>query len=453
MSSIVDYMLIKKATLQEIGSAIRGRKGTTDLIPVTDMASEITSIQGTATVRGKCTILIGGTFSFNYGGIKDVVIYRPTCVAYTDDGEYLTFTAVSAGSGTVTVVSGSTPLLVYDVTVTGGACNHTNFTTEITRVATCVAVGVKTHTCSDCSVTWTEDIPRLDHTWSKVEYDPDKYSDGYGQYCTVCNEQREASCPHENTTDTVTKYATCSYTGVKTYTCTLCGEVVRTETIPKAAHTWENKYFESAGTYGRYCTTCGEEEEDISCLHPSSTMKITTPATCTSSGVRTFYCNACGAEVGSETIPASGHSEGSPVLVNADEMNCQVCAHYEVRCVECNSLLDEYDDDGNFGDHDDSNPLVVSASCTEPGYILCVCGVCLRQETTYTDPALGHDLELVADDSQSSGASLVCTRCDYVEEASYDCDILGHESDDGMYDIDGEAMYKCKRCGEYYSAD
>lgn len=82
-----------------------------------------------------------------------------------------------------------------------------------------------------------------------------------------------------------------------------------------------------------------------------------------------------------------------------------------------------------------------------------VCNTCGTLTDAPGDPALGHDYQLVADSSQSSGAAMECTRCGDSYEADYDCEILGHETDEGVYDIDGEAMYKCKHCGEYYSAD
>ena len=96
MASIVDYILIQKATLQGIANAIRTKKGTTGVIKVVDMAKEISTIQGTSTTKGSCIILVGGKFSYNYGNNKDLKIYCPSCVTYEDNGSELIFTAVSA---------------------------------------------------------------------------------------------------------------------------------------------------------------------------------------------------------------------------------------------------------------------------------------------------------------------------------------------------------------------
>ncbi len=71
-----------------------------------------------------------------------------------------------------------------------------------------------------------------------------------------------------------TKTATCSATGVKTYTCTVCGET-KTETIAKKSHSWEVKTKGSAtnkksGTYK--CKNCGTTKK----LYYPKTMSLST---------------------------------------------------------------------------------------------------------------------------------------------------------------------------------
>ncbi|MBQ7670319.1 MAG: hypothetical protein IJS45_06315 [Clostridia bacterium] len=79
---------------------------------------------------------------------------------------------------------------------------------------------------------------------------------------------------HSWNSGVVTTPATCKAYGVKTYTCTGCGETY-TEQIPKLAHTW------NAGT-------------------------VTTPATCKANGVKTYTCTACGTTY-TEQIPKLSH--------------------------------------------------------------------------------------------------------------------------------------------------
>lgn len=72
----------------------------------------------------------------------------------------------------------------------------------------------------------------------------------------------EVACEHNWNGGAVTKFATCTENGVKTYTCTICGET-RTETINAAGHTIVNDkkvaatYAKAGKTAGSHCSVCG----------------------------------------------------------------------------------------------------------------------------------------------------------------------------------------------------
>ena len=59
----------------------------------------------------------------------------------------------------------------------------------------------------------------------------------------------------------VTKKATCTATGIKTYKCTICNEVIKTETIAKTNHTYESKTTKATlsknGKIENKCSVCG----------------------------------------------------------------------------------------------------------------------------------------------------------------------------------------------------
>jgi len=93
-------------------------------------------------------------------------------------------------------------------------------------------------------------------------------------------------CSHSYTSK-VTTAATCDKAGVKTYTCSKCGD----------------SYTES-----------------ISALGHSYTSKVTTAATCTTAGVKTYTCSNCGGSY-TESIAATGHNYVSG--------NCTVCGAYD----------------------------------------------------------------------------------------------------------------------------
>ena len=69
----------------------------------------------------------------------------------------------------------------------------------------------------------------------------------------------------------ITKNATCTATGTRTYTCSVCGKVTRTETISALGHNFNTVYVEATATsdgYTRqYCTRCNYETSAYK--HPS----------------------------------------------------------------------------------------------------------------------------------------------------------------------------------------
>lgn len=86
----------------------------------------------------------------------------------------------------------------------------------------------------------------------------------------------------------VTKEATCSEKGVKTYTCSECNEK-KTEDIPVKAHTYNDGV-------------------------------VTKEATCAVPGVKTYTCTACGATKTEEIFVAHTWTDGTPVQ-NAEGKN------------------------------------------------------------------------------------------------------------------------------------
>ena len=106
--------------------------------------------------------------------------------------------------------------------------DHTWNDGEITTPATCAAAGVKTYTCSDCSATKTETVPATEqHTWgewSKVD------DTNHKRTCSVCLSVETAA--HTWNGGEITTEPTTTTEGVKTYTCTACGDT-KTEVVPK----------------------------------------------------------------------------------------------------------------------------------------------------------------------------------------------------------------------------
>lgn len=79
-------------------------------------------------------------------------------------------------------------------------------------------------------------------------------------------------------TEAITKEATCAEEGVKTYTCAGCGDSY-TESIAKVAHSWKN----ATCTAPKTCTSCGATEGSAA-GHKWKNATCTAPKTCTTCG-------------------------------------------------------------------------------------------------------------------------------------------------------------------------
>ena len=166
-----------------------------------------------------------------------------------------------------------------------GACTHTDYgTTEHTVPATCGEAGRVDTICSNCGeVISTRELPPTGaHDWGNgvVTTAPTETTPGVRTYtCTVCGDIREETIPATGAHDyrfTKTVDPTCTDGGYDLYTCSGCGATERRNLTDAAGHKWDG------GT-------------------------VTTAPTETTPGVRTFTCSVCG-QTRTEAIPATGAS-------------------------------------------------------------------------------------------------------------------------------------------------
>ena len=166
-----------------------------------------------------------------------------------------------------------------------GACTHTDYgTTERTMPATCGEAGRVDTICSNCGeVVSTRELPPTGaHVWGNgvVTTAPTETTPGVRtRTCTVCGDIREETIPATGAHDyrfTKTVAPTCTDGGYDLYTCSGCGATERRNLTDAAGHKWDG------GT-------------------------VTTAPTETTPGVRTFTCTVCG-DIREEAIPATGAS-------------------------------------------------------------------------------------------------------------------------------------------------
>ena len=166
-----------------------------------------------------------------------------------------------------------------------GACTHTDYgTTERTVPATCGEAGRVDTICSNCGeVVSTRELPPTGaHVWDNgtVTTAPTETTPGVRTFtCTVCGDIREETIPATGAHDyqfTTTVAPTCTDGGYDLYTCSGCGATERRNLTDAAGHKWDG------GT-------------------------VTTAPTETTPGVRTYTCTVCG-QTRTEAIPATGAS-------------------------------------------------------------------------------------------------------------------------------------------------
>ena len=202
---------------------------------------------------------------------------------------------------------------------------HTWDVGKITTVAICSEKGIKTYTCTGCNATRTEEIPSTGHQHTELRNVKAATcaQEGYtgDTYCKDCNTKLTAGKVLPKTDHTwdsgkVTQNATCTTKGIKTFTCTVC-KSTRIEEIPATGHVNKITKFakeascKSEGYTGDvYCQDCGTLIEEGKVIpkteHAWNDGEITTPATCTTKGIKTYTCAPCGTTK-TEAIAATGH--------------------------------------------------------------------------------------------------------------------------------------------------
>ncbi len=341
--------------------------------------------------------------------------------------------------------------------VTDGAALGHNYTSTVTKAATCTAAGVKTFTCSKCNHSYTESIAATGHTWTAATCTVAKT-------CSVCKATDGAALGH-NYTSAVTKSATCTTDGVKTFTCSKCSNSY-TETIPATGHTWTAATCTAAKT----CSVC--KATDGTALGHSYTSKVTKAATCTTDGVKTFTCLKCSHSY-TESLPATGHTPGTDATCTEDQ-TCTVCGvilssklgHTVGMTVMENKVDATCTVDGSY------NMAVYCATCgeklsttpytiTAPGHTPGVAATCTEDQTCTVcgevlAAKLGHDYDSVVTAPTCTQNGYTIHTCSVCGDSYVDNEVaaLGHNWDEGVVTLEptatqnGIRTYTCAVCGE-----
>ena len=397
---------------------------------------------------------------------------------------------------------------------------HTWDAGVITQEATCAKTGIKTYTCTVCKTTKTEEIPatgthkntelrnvkeatcteegytgdtyckdcgskiasgqkvnKTEHTWNSgvVTTPPTCIERGVKTYtCIVCKttkiqlgKEGANKNLHKWDAGTVTKAATCTEAGIKTYTCTLCA-ATKTEEFPATGNhqntelrnTKEASCTAEGYTGDIYCKDCGVK------LQPGKTIAkkahtwdagvITTPATCTEKGVKTYTCTSCGG-IKTNELPSTGHKQKE--VRNKKAATCMQSGYTgDTYCKDCGKKLSSGKTIAKLAHKWDAGVITQEATCTEEGIKTYTCTVC---ESTRIEelPANGHGETVTKFAKQATckaegyTGDLYCKDCGELLEEGSVIAKLPHQWDAGKITkkatttATGIRTYTCTKCG------
>lgn len=173
--------------------------------------------------------------------------------------------------------------------------DHTFDAGVITTQPTEAAEGVKTLTCTVCGYQTTQSVPKLGHTFDMDNWKFDEQTHWHPATCTHTDLKKDEA-EHAWNEGVVTTEPTETTEGVKTYTCTVCGntKTAKIGTL-EHKHTFDTERWEYNAENHWHPATCGhtDEKKDLG-AHVWNEGVVTTQPTETTEGVKTYTCTTCG---------------------------------------------------------------------------------------------------------------------------------------------------------------
>lgn len=240
-------------------------------------------------------------------------------------------------------------------------------------------------------------------------------------------------CKNHWDTGKVTKKSTCTEPGEKTFTCSICRQTTKKESVPATGHNYASAWTtdiaatcEKTGTESRHCQnencTATTEQRSIAALghnwkdngdetaictrngckathtHAWDSGTITTEPTCTALGERTYHCtyeeNGICTATKTEAVKKLGHRY---ILTKRDKPTCESDGILYGKCSRCSKTITQQDTKNPALGHDWKDNGDGTATCSREG--------CGKNHT--------HDLD--------SGTTTVEPTCTATGEKEYCC--------------------------------
>lgn len=175
---------------------------------------------------------------------------------------------------------------------------------------TCTTTGISEGShCSICGyvITAQKELPTKGHSYAEGWSQDDS---NHWRECLECGDKKEVAA-HIEDSGTVTKRPTEEETGVKTFSCAVCGHKLREESIEKLPPVHIHEYpADWMSDEINHWHECQCEERDGIAPHLWDRGQVTQTPTATEKGTKVYTCTVCG-RVRTEVIPATGGGGGS----------------------------------------------------------------------------------------------------------------------------------------------
>ena len=198
-------------------------------------------------------------------------------------------------------------------------------------------------------------------------------------------------CEHHWDQGEIITEATCTEEGEKTFTCSVCGDE-KTEKISATGHQHteirnkkEATCKETGYSGDTWCKDCGKKILSGQTIaktgnHSWDAGKVTTKATCTEEGEKTFTCSICGDEK-TEKVSATGHQHTE--IRNKKEATCKEEGYSgDTWCKDCGKKILSGQAIAKTEDHSwNQGEITKEPTCKEEGEKTFTCSICGNTKT------------------------------------------------------------------------
>ena len=370
-------------------SKVTGLKVAFDKTSYSLRTGESTEVKLTAklTVFGSDTIVTD---------LPAISVNDPSIATYSNGK----ITGVAEGSTTLT--ASLYGLTAADMpTINVYRCEHHWDQGEIITEATCTEEGEKKFTCSICGDEKTEKVSATGHRHTEIRNKKEATckETGYSgdTWCKDCGKKilsGQTIAKTENHSwdaGKVTTKATCTEEGEKTFTCSICGDE-KTEKVSATGHQHteirnkkEATCKETGYSGDTWCKDCGKKILSGQTIaktenHSWDAGKVTTKATCTEEGEKTFTCSICGDEK-TEKVSATGHQHTE--IRNKKEATCKEEGYSgDTWCKDCGKKILSGQAIAKTEDHSwNQGEITKEPTCKEKGEKTFTCSICGNTKT------------------------------------------------------------------------